>query len=231
MAKGFTKTSRNVQEPVTEATNGRGATEEKTTHPAFAQISASRVSGRQVLYGSDFVHQHFITLRIQTSEMGRSLNRDWHFAGKHLIEVAMSESQWATFVSSLNMGGGVPCTLEYFNGQSIPGLPDPKPRVDQFSAELNERMQDVVARVDALIAGAKTKSQESELKLLKQAILNGLPWVASSFAEHAEDTVEAAKQEIHGYMTAVVQRAGLTALTDGTLPLQLAAPEETPADE
>lgn len=38
---------------------------------------------------------------------------------------------------------------------------------------------------------------------------------------HLEDVEERAKAEIHRYMTGVVQRAGLEALTSGELPLLL----------
>jgi hypothetical protein len=46
-------------------------------------------------------------------------------------------------------------------------------------------------------------------------------FVAKSFGEHMEETVEKAKAEVHGYMTHVIQRAGLEAITGGQLPLQI----------
>lgn len=62
-------------------------------HPAFGQISVSRVAGHRHLYGSDFAHQHYVTLTIRGSEMHRSLARDWPYAREHLVEVSLSEAQ------------------------------------------------------------------------------------------------------------------------------------------
>ena len=60
--------------------------------------------------------------------------------GRRIIEVAMSEAQWATFVSSLNQGSGVQCTLDYsMQDGSIPAIAAPKDRRTQFSQELQER--------------------------------------------------------------------------------------------
>ena len=36
----------------------------RLTHPAYGQITVSKVSGSRVLYGSDFVHHSYVTLRI-----------------------------------------------------------------------------------------------------------------------------------------------------------------------
>ena len=64
--------------------------------------------GSTNLYDSDFRHNHYMTITIRASELHRDLNRDWHFGRNELIEVALTESQWATFVSAPNMGSGLP---------------------------------------------------------------------------------------------------------------------------
>ncbi len=50
-------------------------------HPAFGQISASRVTGSASLYGSDFEHHAFVEVRISRSQLKRSLARDRFFPG------------------------------------------------------------------------------------------------------------------------------------------------------
>lgn len=207
--------------------------EKVTRHPAYAQIGAYRVSGTAALYDSDFRHNHFMTIKISRSELHRGLNRDWHFGREEIVEIAMSESQWATFVSSPNIGSGVPCTLTHFNGERIPGLPDPQARADQFRGEIEERLastvkrvRDTIARVDELgIPKAKAQTLKGALNDLLTELGSNLPFVASQFEEHMEDTVEKAKQEVHGYMTATLQRAGIEALTGGQLPLQIEVQE------
>jgi hypothetical protein len=96
-----------IEDPVSAPTRGPGGMDEMTTtHPAFGQIGASRVSGHIQLYDSDFHHNAYMTISIRRSELHRSLNRDWHYGRDELIEVALSEAQWATFVSAPNIGSG-----------------------------------------------------------------------------------------------------------------------------
>lgn len=210
---------RPIEQTVTKEA-GNSVDDTVTTHPAFAQIGASRVSGNAALYDSDFRHQHYMTISIRRSELHRGLNRDWHFGREEIIQVALTEAQWATFVSSPNMSSGVPCTLQHLHGKTIPGLPNPSERIDQFKEEMEARLARTIRRIDDLIAGAKTKAQAEAMRMLKQELLSNLPFIAKQFAEHMETTTEKAKQEIHGYMTSVLQRAGLEALT-GSLPLQI----------
>jgi len=212
--------TRPIEQPETKT--GRSPRDDSvTTHPAFAQIGASRVSGNTALYDSDFQHNHYMTISIRRSELHRGLNRDWHFGREEIIHVALTEAQWATFVSSPNMGSGVPCTIEYLNGQMIPRLPEPESRVEQFSEEMKASLDNALDRLDNLIAGAKTKAQAEEMRMLRQQLVSNLPFVAKQFDRHAETTVEKAKQEIHGYMTSLLQRAGLESLSGSDLPLQI----------
>jgi hypothetical protein len=192
----------------------------RVTHPAFAQIRASRVSGSTALYGSDFRHQHYLTITISASYLDRHLSNDWPHDGKELIEVAMSEAQWATFVSSLNMGGGVQCTLTHQNGKPIPALPDPESRVQQFGQELKEGLAEHVQELRAIasqIREATGKKAQAELARRLDIIAGNFPsntsFVAEQFDEHVEGTVEKAKIEINAHLTRAVQAAGLSALS------------------
>jgi hypothetical protein len=217
-----------VEEPVTKDSNS-SVSDSVTTHPAYAQIRASRVSGSTSLYDSDFRHQHYMTITISRSELHRGLNRDMHFSNEDLIEIALSEAQWATFVSSPNVGMGVPCTLERLDGKPIPGLPDPQSRVDQFSEEVRVDLEQTIGLMDKALKElqgvglSKTKYNlvAEAINSARRNLNSNLPFVADQFSEHMENVFEAAKQEIHGYMTNVIQRAGMSALKNGDLPLQI----------
>lgn len=74
----------------------------KVTHPAFGRIKASRVSGQTVLAGIDYPQAHYITLTISTATLNRNLSRDWWFTDREVIEVSMSETQWAQMLSAMN---------------------------------------------------------------------------------------------------------------------------------
>lgn len=222
--------ARLIEEPVTKPYGEEWRNETETTHPAFAMIGAYRVSGSTALHGSDFRHNAYMTLKIAPSSLRRSLNRDWHHAERlPYIEVAMSEAQWATFVSAPNIGDGVPCTVQYLDGKQVPGLPDPQARTDQFREELKVKLDKITQKVagtldtiDALgLPKGKVATIKEGLSQLLTELRANIPFVASMFEEHMEETVEAAKQEVHGYMTHVIQRAGVDAITGGQMPLQI----------
>jgi len=206
-----------------------------TTHPAFGQISASRVNGRTNLYGSDFSHDGFITITIKASELNRDLSRDWHYEREQLIQVALSEAQWATFVSSLNNGSGVPCTLEWITGVGrLPMLPNPKSRADQFGKEFQKDFDEALTALDELetalqscgLSQKKMDGLMAKARTAKAKINSSAPFVVDQFGDHMENEMERAKVEIHGYFQNLIQRAGVAALAGPNDPITLALEED-----
>ena len=192
----------------------------RETHPAFGQIAASRVSSTPgaALYGSDFDHGHYMTITIRRSEFDRSsLSSDYYHGTQEVIEVALSEAQWATFVSAPNMGLGVPCTIQYEAGKGyIEGIEPIEDRRTQFNREVAGRMQGAIDAVDDALGDVTlTKKQRAVFDRIKMALSDGLPWVAKQFDEHAETTVERAKMEVNAYITQALMRAGVAALNEG----------------
>ena len=195
----------------------------KLTHPAYGQISASRVSGSSRLYGSDFSHNHFVTIRINSSEQHHELSSEWHFSRKEFIEIAMSEAQWATFVSTMNSGSGVPCTFKHVMGEKVPQIAAPEEDVgDRFSGDLQKTLGEARERVLSMAqelndAVGKKKAQEikKHLEWVAMCLQSNTQYVADQFDRHMEDTVEKAKIEVNAYATSAIQRAGLEALSAG----------------
>lgn len=217
--------------PVTKP--GFSADETVTSHPAFAMIGASRVSGHTNLFDSDFVHNHYMTIKIKRAELHRSLNRDWHMDREEYIEVSLSESQWATFVSAPNMGGGVPCTLNHLHGKRIPQIPA-LDRSHLVNTEIEKDLADAIAGIDAALAAVdelglsakKAAVVRDKIASARKILDDHIPFATEQFAEYVENTVEKGKQEIHGYMTSVIQRAGIASLTGGTTPLAIEEKDE-----
>lgn len=191
-------------------------------HPAYGQISVHRISGgNRALYGSDFLHGRTVRIAISTSSVTRDLSHDWPHPDQTLIEVELSEAQWAAFVSSMNVGAGTQCTINFLKdvGQ-LPLLPDPENRAEQFSGEIKGKLGeslDAIRRARDLVnelglpKGKAAQITEELERTLTELKLN-LPFVAKSFDEHTEKTTERAKAEVHGYINAAIARAGIAAL-------------------
>lgn len=216
------------REPVRQ-TPEQGAIGVRHTHPAFGMIGAARVqSTGYPLNGSDFLHHNFIVLKIHRSEFLRRLSGDSHFARDEIVEVALSEAQWATMISSLNVGNGVPCTISYIQGEGdVPQLPVPRGETEEFAKEVRDKVQASVDELTAVLDENPRlpKAVRHRLEMARQELRANLPFVVQCFGEHVEDTMEKAKTEIEAYLHGTVTRAGLQAL-GGTAPIMLPAPEE-----
>ena len=218
-------TKRRVQAIETIVRTGPGADGATLSHPAFAQIGAYRTSGSANLYGSDFPHQHYIVIKIHRSQLDRRLSNDWPHTRDDLIEVALSEAQWATFVSSLNVGQGVQCTLQYLGREEIPSLPNPEDRRVLFGREMRETQDDAVAHLEKLaqaVAGmGLSQKKQAELlghvRMAQQEIGVNTEFVANQFGEHMETVSQRARMEVNAYVTMMsgghTQRVAIDAAT------------------
>jgi hypothetical protein len=195
---------------------------ERIDHPCFGMIGASRVNGGTFLYGSDFQHNAFVRITIRNSTLRRSLSTDRPHGDNELIEVDLSEAQWAEFVSAMNIGFGTQCTIRHVQHEFRPGLPKPERRIDQFRREAADDMReslealgDLEATINELKLSEKQKTMlRDKVRTSRNALTSGLPFVAKLFSEHMETTVSKAKLEINAYGSNMVMKAGIKAIAE-----------------
>lgn len=213
--------SRVFQKPTITKESGPGREGEVHDHPAYAMIGASRVQGRVVLFGSELQHHGYISVRISKAVKHRSLSTDWYHSKGEIIEVLLSEAQWATFVSAMNVGDGVPCTLSHLNRQSVPQISEPEEtHHDVFAREVETKLAEVAKRLvslaNALPEGPLPKTKVADLAKSLTNIAGNLKsnthFVAEQFQEHMENVTEKAKIEVNAFVTQAVTRAGLAAI-------------------
>lgn len=216
------KGGRDIQAPVaTTKADGTVVSE----HPAFAQFSISRVSGSANLYGSDFGHLGYIRLRIHPSKFHqRGSETRASAALLPILEVDMSEAQWSTALTSMNVGEGTQCTLRRLGAERMPDLPEPPVRSQAFRDEVMSRMNSAMS----ILGEIKTDLQASGLSktrtldLLRKAdaverqITDNLAFVATMFDEHIEEATQKAAVEVNGFMHGAIRAAGLEAMAAGT---------------
>lgn len=192
-------------------------------HPAYAMIGAYRVTGGKVLFGSDFQHQNYITIRIKPGQVRRSLSNDWFgvAAGREYIEVSLSEAQWAGLISRLNVGDGVPCTLGWKEDVGyVPQIPEPPEHTKQFSAEMKKLAEkgDVALKELADVINGMKISEKQRKELLwkieqaSRAIGSSASYIQEQFGEHMESVKERAFTEVYAFTEAHIRRSGLAAL-------------------
>jgi hypothetical protein len=193
-------------------------------HPSFAQISASRVSSNppQTMYGSKLQHGRYIIITICESELHRSINSDRYHDRKQLIRVRLTENQFAEFMTSLNSGGGAPCTIERHNGVAIESPPYRNELAmveNEFEAkakEVADTLQAALKRLAAMTApgGKASKAELNELQRevekAAREIGANMPYMAECFEETMEKVVTEAKATIEAFTADRMSRAGLS---------------------
>lgn len=201
-------------------------------HPAFGMISAGRVSigggpgSGSVLFQSDIKHGHTVRITISRATRKRDLNHDWVHSGQELIEVELSEAQWASFVSSMNTSG-VPCTLRRTeNDVFVPGL-EYQPRLAESMGEVKDAAVKAFGGIrEAMQAYEKAIEEKAGAKTIKEARRKlhyaiehsgaNMHFAAKSLVEHTENVVQKARADIEAM---VFQEAARLGLEPGQAPL------------
>lgn len=203
------------------------------THPAFALIGAYRTQTGprgKPLFDSDILHRNTVVLRIERAERTRDLHQDWIHGRATLIEVEMSEAQWASFVSSMNTSG-VPCTLRRLGTERVEDV-EYAPRLEESMDETRRAADEAFAAIiDALREFEATpatpkRAKDEALAKLRAVVSNAAPNVAyagKTLGEHAENVVQKARADVEAMVTQHAARIGLDAAPS---PLALPVGEE-----
>jgi hypothetical protein len=189
--------------------------ENKEKHPSYATLQFSRVSssGVKPLFGSSIKHRDTIVMRVRKASLCRHLNEDYIFGDQEIIEVEMSQSQFAEAITSMNQGSGIPVTLTYLQGE---GIIEDCPYFDkrmQFENEFadknkkqNELASNLIKETQKLFDEKKTfnkADKENVLNMLyklQQEIGSNTEFIYKQFNEQMDKTTMEAKGEIEAFM-------------------------------
>lgn len=193
----------------------------RRTHPAFGMIGAARYTTRgATMFGSPIRHNAGVSITVHTAVENLMLHGEWHHAQDILVQVNLSEAQWASFVSTLNVGSGVPCTIDYRRGgelQQAPGIDDEsftEKREADIERSVARDMEKLTEAYQALVKLSKKQSiakrdLEPILTLMIQAVGHApgnYAFAAKRVTEHTEAAVTAAKAEITSFVTQMAMR-------------------------
>ena len=182
-------------------------------HPSFGMLSFSRThGGHSNLFGSSIQHRDTIHMVLKEGTVARDLNEDWYFGGPGIVEVEMSQSQFAELITSMNMGSGVPCTIKFIKGKGRIPEPDFINKREQITNEFKERMDDKKASANKIYEEIKTlfdtkksigKGDRAAILRKIHSITNGLSSEANfmfrQFQEQMDKTITQAKGEIEAF--------------------------------
>ena len=210
---------------------------ETEEHESYGLISASRItsSQRHNFFGSRVKHDSFIKLEIKQADVQRDLNHDYIHESGTIIQVEMTQSQFSEFITSLNMGSGIPCTIKYLakEGGGIKEMEEPpyKSLLDEFSKEFKQTMRQIVDEStvgleeieDILMVKDRMgkKDREKVFKFLKQMLQefeSNVPYMNDQFNRQIDKAVTEAKQTIEAHAVHLALRSGEQARSTVSLP-------------
>jgi len=206
---------------------------DEETHPSFGMMGFTRVTfGGEgaVLHGSDIKHNTVIEMNLYHSSKKRGLNKDWHHADQTIAKVQMSQNQFATMITSMNMGDGIPVTLAMTETDGR--LPAPEfnsvleLNKNEFKAKASEVANDtkiLMASMKDILSGSgtvKKADRETLIKLTEKVVReidSNMPYMQETFAETMDDIVTDAKGTIEAFYQQRVIETGLAAISSETV--------------
>jgi len=198
--------------------------EVEEAHESFGLVGIHRVTGHKHLFGSEIEHGAFFRLQVSQARVRHSHGRDWYNGGRELISIYLSAAQFAEMITTLNVGQGVPCTIDRVLGEQMEEPPKfVKNETEKIRDAFKGRIDGVVSflrdqiRISKPLLDKKSLTQAdrkiifSTLESTLQEIERNAPFIVKSFQEAAEKVETTAKAEIETYMTLVLNRMGLDA--------------------
>jgi len=206
--------------------------EEKEEHESFGLVSFTRTTGNPGrLFGSPLRnHESYVTLRVSKAVRLNSHGQDRYY-GSHrgdVVEVSMSAAQFAELLTTMNVGLGVPCTINYVGGKRLEKPPeDMELEVEKVRRTYGRDLQELVKKVregrpemekileKKSLTVADKKALQEFMGLIERHATDNAPFMLSQFEEATETVVKHAKAEIDSFVTANVVQQGLAAIAAG----------------
>lgn len=200
-------------------------------HPSFGIARLSRASGGARLVGSAVRHQTYISLSIHAAEMWEREADQGHkmFPREQIVEVHMTEAQFAEFITKWNYSEGTPCTLSRRpdpDAKLISVEEPPSARsmrenlealVDKQATALGSEMEETAKAIEELVAPRLTKKGKEELRGLLSKLYNAEPnyrYATDQMEEVVEKATARAKVEMEASARTLLERMGLGAMAD-----------------
>lgn len=186
--------------------------EKKKRHESFGTIIlTNKYGGERALFGSSIPHSETICISIHRAEETRMLNYDSYTPKEQMIEIEMSRSQFADFITSAGKGTGTPCTILYNNGKRMEECPF-TPKAEEHKQEFKEHQTEIrseLTEFEKLISeitnkNSFTKKDKQNLirafSHIKSQILSNSEYQVQMFAEQMEKMAHETKTELEAML-------------------------------
>ena len=202
------------------------------THPAYAQLLFTRqTGGYNSLYGSAIKHQETVSMRVYPSrKVSSSYSERYYAEHMPLIEVRMSQSQFAQAITTMNMGSGVPVTLEAIRGKQMPKCEEEsvseiankglEEKLNEFADKISiggKRVEEILNKKGNIKVGEREEISHTFMYLM-QDLRSNLPFLHECMTEAYDKTATAAKVDIEAFYANAVMKMGMDVIEGKRIP-------------
>ena len=194
-------------------------------HPSFGMLRFSRIHGRSgYLFGTEIQADNYIQLELSLGELQRDLSNDWYHDRDTMFRIKMSPNQFSELITTLNIGSGVPVTIEEVMGEKIEQCNDMESKKTYTHNQFKQRMAEFMSEINSKykeaeqIINKKNLSKDDQEKLkwfyqrMSQEVKQNIPFFVKCFQEVMDKVVLDAKSEIDSALLHSVVSAGIEAL-------------------
>lgn len=217
--------------PKIETIKCPSGTETKESHPSYGVVKIGRYTctPAQNFFGSSIKHHAGISLSICQAVKYRNLSNDWYHAGTEIIEVNLTAAQLADLLTNMNVGEGVPCTLNHvtqteelraeYPDTMVPYCPETTMR-QQFEEEFKKDMGNIANGIADLVkAASDLQSKPNITKADRKAFVdiaegircklaNCLPFIQGQFNEALDKVLSEAKADLESFTDQLAHSLG-----------------------
>lgn len=195
------------------------------THPSFGMLRFSRIHGKSgYLFGTEIQSDNYIQLELSLGEMQRDLSNDWFYDRESMFRIKMSPNQFSELITTLNVGAGVPVTIQDVLGNEVEQCTNVESKKTYTHTQFRQRMAEFIVEINnkskeaERIIDKKTLSKDDRETLkrfyqrMAQEVKSNIPFFAECFQEVMDKIVLDAKSEIDSALLHSVISAGIEAL-------------------
>jgi len=194
-------------------------------HDSYGSMSISRIStGGMDLFGSSIMNTSVIAIRINESSEVESFGKAKHRSKGRIIEVYLSPNQFSELITTMNVGEGVPCTINWIRGKGRIERAERTNRREVADSMLKEVMSKLLLRISRIrdqveknsVKKTTTKKDNEiilrDLETLESHFRSNIPFVEEVFNEVMDKSVVEAKSDIDSMVTGLINKLGIDSL-------------------
>ncbi len=181
------------------------------------------------MFGSELRANSCIRMTVERGVEEWSLHEKRYFSdNKPLIEVDLTAAQFAELLTSMNVGSGIPCTINRTETDwKIPHIADEEDGIHHLIkqdlkddvAGIHDILKKLTTDLTAALSESglnKTKRESllSQVSKLSVEINSNMPFVLDQYLEAAEKIQASAKAEIDAFATNAAMQLGVKRLQD-----------------